>query len=234
MIVDDRERPSGVPELLEGLGVRVEYLMLTVGDYVVSRECAVERKESRDFLNSLFQGRLFDQAYRLGEAYRVPVMIVEGDLQQAMESLSNPKAVWGALSSLSLGYGLHVFYTQDSAQTADLIYTLARRERFLKPTGPVVFAKPKGKTIAEVQLGVVSSLPGVGEKFADRILSRFVSVRRVFAASAAELSTIRGFGRVRAARVASFLDSSYNPGGRLASQVRLDEEELSGADSEPV
>jgi len=234
VIADDREKPSGVPDVLVSMEVKVEYHMLTVGDYVISRECAIERKDSRDFLNSLFQGRLFDQAYRLSEAYRIPVMIVEGDLQQAIESLGNPKAVWGALATLSFGYGLHVFYTHHPSQTADLIYTLARRGQFLKPSGPVVFAKPKGKTLPEAQLGVVSSLPGVGEKFADRILCRFGTVRRVFTASAAELSTVRGFGRVRASKVASFLESPYNPKTRLASQVRLDEEEPSSVDSEPV
>jgi len=233
VIVDDRERPSGVPDMLASMGVKVEYHVLTVGDYVISRECAIERKDSRDFLNSLFQGRLFDQAYRLSEAYRIPVMIAEGEVQQAIESLSNPKAVWGALATLSFGYGLHVFYTHHPSQTADLIYTLARRGQFLKPSGPVVFAKPKGKTLVEVQLGVVSSLPGVGKKFADRILCRFGTVRRVFAASAAELSTVQGFGRVRASRVASFLESPYNPKTKLASQIRLDEDESSNMDSEP-
>ena len=51
VVVDEREKPSGVPDLLKESGLQVEYKVLEVGDYVVSWGCAVERKGERDFGN---------------------------------------------------------------------------------------------------------------------------------------------------------------------------------------
>jgi DNA excision repair protein ERCC-4 len=49
VIVDEREKVSGVPELLRSSGLQVEYRLLEVADYVISSDCAVERKSGRDF-----------------------------------------------------------------------------------------------------------------------------------------------------------------------------------------
>ncbi len=35
VIIDVREKPSGIPELLKSLGLIVNYRMLEVGDYVI-------------------------------------------------------------------------------------------------------------------------------------------------------------------------------------------------------
>ena len=50
VVVDEREKPSGVPLLLRELGLMVNFRMLDVGDYVVPGY-AFERKEAKDFLN---------------------------------------------------------------------------------------------------------------------------------------------------------------------------------------
>src|SRR5215467_14861230 len=75
VIVDERERPSGVPDELARIGATVSYQVLDVADYVV-REYAIERKSSRDFVSSLFSGRLFDQANRLTQAYETPLLVI--------------------------------------------------------------------------------------------------------------------------------------------------------------
>jgi DNA excision repair protein ERCC-4 len=133
--VDEREKPSGVPDLLKEFGLQVEYRMLDVGDYVVSPECAVERKRERDFLKSLYSGRLFDQAYRLCEAYDHPVLIVEGELFLFVKRMARPRVFWGALTTLAFEYGLNVFFTADVRQTADFLYTLTKHRGFVRPKG---------------------------------------------------------------------------------------------------
>src|SRR5712664_2968060 len=94
--VDEREKPSGVPDELRSRGASVEDRVLEVADYVVG-EYAVERKSVRDFVSSLFSGRLFDQAHRLGEAYRMGMLVVEGDLWEELKHVRNPRSLWGAL-----------------------------------------------------------------------------------------------------------------------------------------
>ena len=60
VIVDNREKASGVPDILRNLGVIINYDALSIGNYIISPECAIELKSASDFLTSIFSGRVFD------------------------------------------------------------------------------------------------------------------------------------------------------------------------------
>lgn len=79
IIVDHRERYSGIAYLLAKMGAEVEEQQLAVGDYILSERMAVERKRATDFLDSIVKKRLFDQIGRLAAAYSKPVLIIEGE-----------------------------------------------------------------------------------------------------------------------------------------------------------
>ncbi|MFQ6095132.1 MAG: ERCC4 domain-containing protein [Candidatus Bathyarchaeia archaeon] len=221
VIVDDRERPSGVPQLLRKLGLMVDYRMLDVGDYVLP-ECAVERKEVNDFVKSLYSGRIFDQAFRLQEACNRPVLIVEGKVAPLLSVKMKPQAYWGALTTLSFKYGLRIFFTSDVDQTAALIYALAKRRRVSGLRRPLIIKKPKVDDVGRLQLTIVSMLPGVGPRIADRMLRGFKSVRNVFSATIADLSRVKGLGRAKAEKIAEVLDTAYPPTVDESQQLRLD------------
>ena len=222
VLVDERERPSGVPALLRKLGLRVEFRMLEVGDYVVSSRCAAERKSWMDFVRSLCSGRLFDQAQRLCETFEHPILIVEGDPSSILERLGSPRAFWGALVSITIEHGVSPFFTANPQQTADLIYTLARHWAATRDRGPIIPRRLRARSVEEVQLMMVSSLPGVGPKLADRILRRFGTVRRAFNASVAELVRVDGVGRVKAEKIAEVLNTPYRPAAKPQKQLQLD------------
>ena len=42
IVVDEREKKSGIPKLLKAIGVNVELKTLPIGDYIVSHETVVE------------------------------------------------------------------------------------------------------------------------------------------------------------------------------------------------
>jgi len=223
VIVDERERDCGVPEVLKALGMQVDYRVLPVGDYVVSSDCAVERKAGRDFAKSLYSGRLFDQARRLRQFYTRPVFVAEGDLQLLIGESAKPRAYWGALATLAFQFGLTVFFTANARQTADLILTLAKRSGMSQPPkGPWVQKKLRTVDVQKMQLSLVASLPAIGPKLAERVLQRFGTVRRVFSASVAELCTVKGVGRVKAEKIAGLLDSEYKRGLKPEKHVTLD------------
>jgi len=224
IIVDEREKPSKVPAYLKNFGLQVEYRMLDTADYVVSQECAVERKQEHDFLKSLYSGRLFDQAHRLSEIYSRPVLVVEGNLPMTIKDTENPRALWSALTAMMFMYGINVFFTSDAEQTAQLLYSLARQKTFTRPlTGPFVQRKPKTEEIESTQIYLVASLPGIGPKLARRVLRHFQTVRRVFCASAAELSKVEGIGRVKAEKIVKTLDSLYLSEANRGKQTILGE-----------
>ena len=223
IVVDEREKPSGVPEALKKLGVLTEFKMLEVGDYIVSPACAIERKSSNDFLKSLYSGRLFDQASRISDCYEKSVLIVEGDFPNFLYEMKNPKVFWGALTTLAFNFNMNVFFTAEPKQTAELIYTIAKHESARKLAGPYVKKRIKAESLEQIQLLIVSSLPGIGPKLGERLLKRFGTIRRVFNASVAELASTEGVGRAKAERVARILDSYYRPLATKPQQLPLDE-----------
>lgn len=225
VIADEREKPSGVPEALRALGVHVEYRVLDVADYVVG-SYAVERKSVRDFISSLYSGRLFDQAHRLGEAYETIFLIVEGDLWAELGKVRNPRSLWGALISAVLDFGLNTFFGPDNKQTAQFLYTLGKGGRHQSGSGgpPLVVRKPRTADQGRVQLSILASLPGVGPKKAEQLLDHFGSLRRVFAASVTEISVGAGLGKSRALSLVRLLDAGYKGSKTVPSQASLRQE----------
>ncbi len=214
IIADVHERDSGVPELLSELGAEVELKKLSVADYIVSESTAVERKSAQDYINSLFSGRLFDQAVRLKEAYERAVVVIEGDPKGSLE---NERAVWGSLFSLSLDMGIAVLQTQSSYETAEAIFSLARREQEEKKSKPRIRPKPKMLEFYEKQLFLVAGLPKIGTELAERLLEHFGTPRKVFSATKKELMEVEGIGRKKAEEISRILDVQY----RKLKQERL-------------
>jgi len=68
----------------------------------------------------------------------------------------------------------------------------------------------------------VATLPAIGPKLAERVLLRFGTVRRVFSASTAEFSTVRGLGRAKAEKIVRLLDAEYGQALRREKHVPLD------------
>lgn len=225
IVADARERPSGVPEELRSLGAFVEYRLLDIADYLVG-EFAVERKSVRDFVSSLYSGRLFDQAHRLGEAYQTIFLIVEGDLWEEIGSVRNPRSLWGALISSVLDFGLNTFFAPDERQTAQFLFTLAKGGRHRRGSSgpPLIVQKPKTTDIRKIQMSVLSSMPGVGPRMAEQLLHHFGSLRRVFAASITDMSIGAGLGKARAFSLAKLLDASYKGSKTVSPQSSLSQE----------
>ncbi len=219
VVVDERERPN-VPACLKKLGLTLDYRMLEEGDYIAA-EYAVERKTVRDFISSLYSGRLFDQAYRLGQAYQFAIIIVEGNLNSALEKMKNPKVFWGALITLSFGYGIRSFFTRDPAETAELIWILAKRPPEVRSRPPVIVKKPKYGQIREGQIVLLQGLPGIGARLAQKLLRRFGTPRKVFLATESELNTKGGLGRAKTAKITSVLDTTYDGLDKKSEQLKL-------------
>ncbi len=227
VVVDERERQSGVPEKLSKLDVRVYFSRLSIGDYVVNPEIAAERKSIADFVSSVYDGRLFSQASSLASAYRKPYIIVEGDVTRVNEAVKNLASYYGALASVTLAYDLRLMHTANADETAIAIAALAKNSR-ARPLSPgLVQPPPKSDDDAQQQLYVVSSLPGVGTKLAKRLLGRYGTPRRVMSLSEAQFALVPGVGEKRASKIARVLDREHSESrpAERGEQDRLEAEE---------
>jgi DNA excision repair protein ERCC-4 len=205
IIVDEREKKSGIPDLLKAVGVNIEIKTLPVGDYIVAPEIVVERKSIRDLISSIFDGRLFDQCNRLREHFQHPVILMEGNVDEIEEFTENPLVFYGAISSIAIDFRIPVIPTPNATHTAKLLVSMSSRKEAQK--GPFLKKIKKSSDLQRQQLSVLCSLPGVGEKLATRMLEKFGTPLRVLSASSVELSKVEGLGKERAKKIKEMLES---------------------------
>ena len=204
IIIDERERKSGIPKLLKDIGVNVEIKTLPIGDYIVSHETVVERKSINDLISSIFDGRLFDQCNRLKEHFQFPIILLEGDVDEIESITENPLVFYGALSTIAIDYKIPIIPTPNASHTAKLLVSLSSRKESIK--GPLLKKIKKSNDVQKQQLSVLCSLPGVGEKIAIRMLEKFESPLKVLSASTKDLAKIPGLGESRAKKIKKMLE----------------------------
>lgn len=205
--VDSRELKSQVPKILKELGAHLEVRTLDVGDYIVSEDVAIERKAANDFIQSIIDGRLFDQAKRLKEAYSRPVIIIEGELYGIRNV--HPNAIRGALAALTVDWEIPVLFAKDSSEVASYIYLIAKREQEERKKEVAVRSEKKALTLAERQRLIVEGLPYVSATLARRLLKHFGSVERVFTAKESELMQVEGIGEKIAREIRKVITAPY-------------------------
>ncbi len=207
-IVADTRESFWVKKHLKKLGSEVIEETISPADYVVSENCAVERKEFRDFLGSIYDGRLFEQAQRLAAAYERSYLVVEGGAQDLQE-ISNPLVFWGALAKVTAEWNVSVVFTVNKRHTAMFLHSLAKKLQEEKKRKVTVKHKPKAYTLRQRQLLAVQSLPHIGPERAEKLLKRFGSLRRVFTASDKELLSTEGLGKKTIEEIKELLDTKY-------------------------
>jgi ERCC4-type nuclease len=122
VVVDDRERPSGVVPELEKLGrvvVKIEHLSL--GDYCIDGAVLIERKTAADFAQSLIDGRLFSQAVRMANSSLRSAYILEGSSAEWSGLGVSRESLQGALVTLMLIFDVPLFRSSAPAESARLI-----------------------------------------------------------------------------------------------------------------
>jgi ERCC4-type nuclease len=203
VLVDHRERGSGIPEALAAAGLDLRLTDLPVGDYVLGPGLAVERKGPQDLGASIRDGRIFDQAVRLQSAFPQAVLLVEGEPRGMAED------AWRGAVCRLVEDGFTVLHSLDPEDSAAWITRLAKRARRAAPTtrteGPRRAPRHPAAQ-AEVMLSVV---PGISPAMARSLLAAHGSVAAVAEAAPDGLRRHPGIGRVRAARIADALSGAY-------------------------
>ncbi|MEM3406167.1 MAG: ERCC4 domain-containing protein [Nitrososphaerota archaeon] len=64
ILIDYREKESGIPKLLIKKNIPINFENLKIGDYIIG-DIVIERKTSKDFVASIFDGRIFEQASKI-------------------------------------------------------------------------------------------------------------------------------------------------------------------------
>jgi ERCC4-type nuclease len=211
IIVDSREANSAA-KIVKGLlerGVKVKTKSLEKGDYILSDECAVERKTVNDFVYTLTRRYLFEQIFRLKDTYPKSLLLIEGYMPMIYKfSKINPAAVWGAMFNLAKN-GVAMVNTTSQKETVDFLYVAARQEQVVEKRSPIVHAFKNYDTISEAQIYFVASLPNVGREKATSILQSYQTPQNALINVDDWSKVVNGLGPVITNKVKEILTTPY-------------------------
>jgi len=208
IIVDDRELVSKVAEHLSTIGAVIRIERLYQGDYKIGNRILVERKTSRDFVDTLIDRNLLEQIRDMSHACTKPVLIIEGGDIFTQRDI-HPNAIRGALAAISISMGVSIFQTASPADTADFLMVLAKREEDSGFTERGSSQKEPYGGISAVQEAIIGAIPDLGPKYARALLTSFGSVRDVLNAEKKELMEVPGIGSKKADRIYDLSRRSY-------------------------
>lgn len=216
IIVDQRERKSGIVEELEKKGLETEIQQLVVADFVIQtkdytgnlQNVGVERKTQNDFLTSIIDKRILNQLISLREQFSIPLLIIEGDKNIYTIRNFHPNAIRGMLASIAIDFQIPILFTKNYRDTASLLAIIA--SRLEKPRKELsLLKKKKPLTLKEQQEYIIEALPGVGPNLAKSLLKKFKTVKKVVNASKERLQKVEKIGRKKADDIRKVLDSEY-------------------------
>ena len=197
IIIDDRELVSKVAEHLSSAGAIIHIKRLLQGDYKIGDRILVERKTSRDFVDSLIDRDLLDQLREMARACPKPVLVIEGGDIYAQRDI-HPNAIRGALAAISVSMGIAIFHTRDAGDTADLFLVLARREEENGYKERGSGQKEAYESLATAQEAIISAFPDLGPKYARALLTTFGSLKAILDAEKEDLLQVPGIGAKKA------------------------------------
>ncbi len=211
LIFADAREQGPIVENLFSLGANVKIGTLKAGDFILSEDVGVERKIISDFVTSLLDGRLFEQAKKMKENFGKAILILEGSFPEIFSVRQvNPAAIWGAFASLVLDFNLNLLFSENPGQTAELLLAIAKREQLEKKKEFSVRLDIKPKTLVDMQQFFVEGLPAVGPTLARNLLKHFGSPAAVVNASLEELQKVEGIGNKKAEEIKRILETKWN------------------------
>jgi len=193
ILVDDRERESHVVAALASMeGVEPCVKRLSVGDYVVDNLLVVERKTHPDFVQSIRDGRLFRQAWRLASSPAPRCCIVIEGPTEGPFNLPRV-AIQGALITVSVRFGVPVLRSLGPEDTARLLVIAGRQHR-RSDLGPPRARPVAYRSARSTQELMLLTIRGIGPAKANALLDRFGSLRTLATTPVEDLSIVPGIG----------------------------------------
>lgn len=206
--IDTREIGTKVVSVLKNR-CEVREKQLDVGDYLLSGNVCVERKTTNDFLQSLIDGRLFEQLSRLKESFVSPLMIIEGESLFDEDRKIHPNAIRGALASITVDMVIPIIWTKNSLETAEMLFAIAKREQGDKKKSITIRGKKKFLSMNQRQEFLLCGLSEIGAATAKRFLLHFETPEAIFTATESELQKVEGVGEKTARRIRKVLTKKY-------------------------
>jgi len=203
VVSDYRERD--VSKALKKFGAEIKVMPLETGDFVCSDRLVIERKSHSDFVSSIIDGRIFDQAKRMRDNFEKPIFIIEGTSNRNITANS----MKATIASLAVNYGVSIISTKNKTDTALTIFWLAKKEQHESDRELSVRVGKRPKNKKKLQEQIVCGLPGISNVICRRLLDEFGTVENVFSANEEELMKVEGIGKTMASKIRDIVKKDY-------------------------
>jgi len=229
IIVDHREHHQ-LP-LLREVFSEIISTQLSLGDYLIIQDnqaVVVERKTITDLIASIRSNRLWDQLLRLMKAeeineYRITrrILLIHGSFSKYSNTLFlSPKRglntqwaqLMGAFCEILYVYNTPIIYAENDTAFKAFLRILAKREAtgkndkmpearwYMKPQKATLPKKDRKKYI-------LTSLPYIGERLAENLLTQFTTIANIASASVKELEKVPKIGKKKAKLIHQLFNS---------------------------
>jgi len=211
IVLDHRELASNVAREIDRTdNAVIQKETLTVGDYVLSEDTAVERKTITDFLDSLVGERdMFEQLANLQNNYKTSILLLEGSTSELYTKRNiHQNAIDGALRTIST-MGISLLLSQSEEHTATHLIELAKKEQKEQDKSISLHEDKRTQSTAEKQEYIVASLTNIEQTKAKRLLEEFETVENVFTAEKPQLKEVEGIAEKTASEIREIVSSKY-------------------------
>jgi Fanconi anemia group M protein len=207
IFADLRERASGIPRALSQKGLEVRLRRLEIGDYILAPHIAVERKTLADFVQSIFDKRLFAQVGALRACFAAPILLLEQCDTPSREI--HPSSLRGAMLYVSLLNRIPILHTENAADTVEMLFAMTQFIHRESTKEFSLHAKRRSPSLENIQRYVLETIPGIGPHLAHELLKQFGNLQAVFSATPSDLMNVPGIGRNRAEKIRALLQRDY-------------------------
>tara|TARA_R100001443_G_scaffold114350_1_gene130243 strand:+ start:3812 stop:4507 length:696 start_codon:yes stop_codon:yes gene_type:complete len=224
LIIDSREKEGSklvklVEEKARILNIKTEKKWLEIGDYVFDNIC-FEAKSVEDFIGSVMSKRLWTQMDNMDRHYKNNVVIIYGDLPEAIHNIIKhgksklpiasrkimlTNKFLGAIGRIVLDTDIKPFWVKSESEASLIITAVCKMQPIERDViRPQVF---KRITTDDLRLDILTSVKGVSYKKAKLLIDNFGSVMEIGEQTSFEIQKLEGFGKVLADRIINVLNS---------------------------
>ncbi len=193
VIIDFREKGSGLIRELMKLKINIKQEKLPIGDFILSDRIGIERKSISDFCISVINKNIFNQIIMLKNTYQKPLLLIEGELLNSSCSLSSA-AYQGALLSIMIDFNIPIVFAKNYQETATILYSIAKKEQIDNKRKIKIYQPSTANSLYEEQINLLAAIPKINVILAERLLQNFKTPANIFNASIDELRKVHGIG----------------------------------------
>ena len=219
IIIDNRERNSKLPELLERTGISIKYDTLEVGDYILQgvENVLIERKDVGDFLQSLISNHLNNQLFNMSVNFPYSFLLIEGQIGQELFNRRIKRQTYfssvagSALKRAQKGnegivFPIMVENIWDSQLFIEALYRkIQTEEGFIRLPKLERHKLSKDDRLVSCLMGI----EGIGETTSRALLSKFRTLKAFSNCTRGELLEVSGIGERTASKILETLEMIY-------------------------